>query len=117
MRKLPDITRKFHTQWQTGQQDRLWSLLRWLSPPQPVTQAAGPIHTISVLAMLGGWSLYGKIVTDHLSAVGNPNRVRLYVLALVFEWVLFALVVVGVRHHGEPVRVILGDQWCSVRQV
>jgi len=80
-------------------------------------QVAGPMHTISVLAVLGGCAFHGKILTDHLSVAQNPNRVRFYVFTLVFEWVLFVLVALGVRHRGVPVRIILGDQWRSVRQV
>jgi uncharacterized protein len=80
-------------------------------------EAAGPIHTISVLAVLGGWAFYGKILADRLSAAENPNRVHFYVVTLIFEWVLFFVVVVGVRLSGVPVRIVLGDQWRSVRQV
>jgi len=78
--------------------------------------AAGPIHTIVVLALLGSWALYGKMLVDHLSTA-NPGRVRLYVLTLFFEWLLFVLVVAGMRQSGAPVRSILGDEWRSVRQV
>jgi hypothetical protein len=80
-------------------------------------QASGPIHTIFVLAVLGGWTFYGKSLADHLNSAANPNRLRFYVLTLFFEWLLFVLVVSGVRHSGAPVRIILGDQWHSVRQV
>jgi membrane protease YdiL (CAAX protease family) len=79
--------------------------------------AAGPIHTIFVLAVLGGWTFYGKILADHLSAAANPNRMRFYVLTLFFEWFLFALVIAGVRHRGAPVLIVLGDRWQSVRQL
>ena len=70
-----------------------------------------------MLAVLGGWAFYGQILADHLSAAANPNRVRFYVLTLFFEWLLFALVVAGVRHHGAPARMVLGDRWQSVSQV
>jgi membrane protease YdiL (CAAX protease family) len=79
--------------------------------------AAGPIHTISVLAVLGGWTFWGKILADQLSAAANPNRVRFYLVTLCFEWVLFALVVAGVRRSGASVLIVLGDHWHSVRQV
>jgi len=80
-------------------------------------QAAGPIHTIFVLVVLGGWTFYGKSLADSLNSAANPNRLRFYVLTLFFEWLLFVLVVSGMRHSGAPVRIVLGDQWHSVRQV
>jgi len=79
-------------------------------------RAAGPIHTIFVLGVLGIWAFYGKILADHLSAAANPNRVRFYVLTLLFEWLLFVLVVAGMRHSGAPILLVLGDRWHSVRQ-
>jgi membrane protease YdiL (CAAX protease family) len=79
--------------------------------------AAGPVHTILVLAVLAGWTFYGKILADDLSGAANPNRVRFYSLTLLFEWVLFAFVVAGVRHSGASVLIILGDRWHSVREV
>jgi len=80
-------------------------------------QAASPIHTILVLAALGGWTYWGKIFADQLSAAANPNRVRFYVVTLFFEWLLFVLVVAGVRRSGASVLLVLGDHWHSVRQV
>jgi hypothetical protein len=80
-------------------------------------QAAGPIHTIFVLTVLGGWTFWGKALADQLRAAANPNRVRFYVLTLFFEWFLFVLVVAGVRRSGAPILVVLGDRWDSVRQV
>jgi len=80
-------------------------------------QAAGPIHTILVLAILGVWAFLGSIIADQMRAAANPHRVRFYVLTLFFEWLLFVFVVAGVRRHGAPVLIILGDQWHSVREV
>ena len=80
-------------------------------------QVASPIHTILVLAVLGGWAFWHKISADQLSAAANPNRVRFYLVTLFFEWLLFVLVVAGVRHRGASVFIVLGDHWHSVRQV
>ena len=79
--------------------------------------AAGPLHTIFVLAALGSWTLWGKILADRLNAAANPNRVRFYALTLLFEWLLFVFVVAGVRRHGASVLIVLGDHWHSIRQV
>ncbi len=81
------------------------------------SQVASSIHTILVLAALGGWAIWHKSFADQLSAAANPNRVRFYVVTLFFEWVLFVLVVAGVRRSGASVLIVLGDHWHSVRQV
>ncbi len=80
-------------------------------------QIASPIHTILVLAVLGGWASWHKISADQLSAAPNPNRIRFYLITLFFEWLLFLLVVAGVRRSGVSVLIVLGDHWRSVRQV
>jgi uncharacterized protein len=80
-------------------------------------QVASPIHTILVLAVVGGWALYFKILADQLSAAPNPNRVRFYLVSIFLEWFVFVLVVAGVRRSGAPVRLVLGDRYQSVRQV
>jgi membrane protease YdiL (CAAX protease family) len=80
-------------------------------------QIASPIHTILVLATLGGWAIWHKSFADQLSATANPNRVRFYIVTLFYEWLLFVLVVAGVRLRGTSVFVVLGDHWHSVREV
>ena len=80
-------------------------------------QAAGPLHTICVLAILGAWAFLGRIVAEQMRAAVNPHRLRFYLLTLFFEWLLFIFVVVGVRRSGAPARFVLGDRWQSIRQV
>jgi uncharacterized protein len=70
-----------------------------------------------VLAAMGGWAIWHKIFADHLSAADNPSRVRFYVVTLFYEWLLFILVVAGVRRSGASVLIVLGDHWHSFRQV
>jgi len=43
--------------------------------------------------------------------------VRFYIITLFYEWLLFILVVAGVRRSGASVLIVLGDHWRSVRQV
>src|ERR1700683_3414697 len=80
-------------------------------------QIAGPVQTILVLAAIGGWAIWHKIFADQLSAAANPNRVRFYLVTLFYEWLLFVLVVAGVRRSGASVLIVLGHHWNSVRQV
>jgi uncharacterized protein len=80
-------------------------------------RAASPIHTILVLAVMGGWTIGHKIFVDQLSATANPNRVRYYVATIFYEWLLFILVVAAVRRSGASALIVLGEHWNSVRQV
>src|SRR5437016_13098641 len=80
-------------------------------------QIAGPVHTILVLAALGGWAIWHKSFADQLSTAANPNRVRFYIVTLFYEWLLFVLVVAGVRRRGASVLIVLGDHSLSGRQV
>lgn len=80
-------------------------------------RAAGPVHTILVLAILGGWAFIGRIMADHMRVTTTPHRVRSYVITLLFEWFVFMFVVAGVRRSGASLSIILGDRWRSVRQV
>lgn len=77
-------------------------------------EVASPIHTVLVLAALGGWAFAHKISADHLRVGGHSNRVRSYLLILLFEWLLFALVMAGVWRSRTSVLIVLGDHWHSV---
>jgi len=78
---------------------------------------ASSLHTILLIAVLGGWTFWSKIHADHLRAAANPNRLQFYLTILLFEWFLFALAVAGVRLSGASVLLVLGDHWHSARQV
>ena len=66
-------------------------------------RTASPIHTVLVLAAMGGWAIGHKILADQSSATANPNRVRYYVVTIFYEWLLFVLVAAGVRRSGASV--------------
>ena len=87
------------------------------SAPDRYPQVASPIHMILVLAAMGGWAIGHKIFVYQVSATANPNRVRYYVVTIFYEWLLFVLVLAGVRRSGASVLIVLGDHWRSVRQV
>jgi membrane protease YdiL (CAAX protease family) len=80
-------------------------------------RVAGPIHTILVLVAIGAWAIGHKVFADQLSATANPNRMRFYAVTLFYEWLLFVLVVAGVRRSGASVLIVFGEYWHSVRQV
>lgn len=77
---------------------------------------AGPVHTILVIVALGAGAIWLRILADHMRAAVNPNRVNLYAHLFLLEWIMLALVILGVRLHGSPISVVLGDRWQSTRQ-
>jgi uncharacterized protein len=88
-----------------------------LPEPGRHDRIASPLHTVIVLVVLAAWAVWGKFQSDQLRAMANPNRVVLYTSTFVYEWILFAVVILGVRKHGSPLSRVLGDRWKSLRQV
>jgi membrane protease YdiL (CAAX protease family) len=86
------------------------------SASERYSQIASPIHTILVLAALGGWVIWHARFAQ-LNLTANPSRVHFYVVTMFFEWLLFVLVVAGVRRRGGSVLIVLGDHWHSARQM
>jgi CAAX protease family protein len=87
------------------------------SEPDRYRRAAGPIHTICVLAIFVLWPFLGMLMVDQMTAEAIPHRVRLYLFAIFFDWLLFAFIVAGVRSGRAPLSIVLGDRWQSARQV
>ncbi len=81
------------------------------------TQIASPLHTVIVLALLGVWAFLGKIFFDRMSAAATPYRARMYLTSICLEWVMFVIVIAGVRWNGASVLLVVGDHWRSVREV
>jgi len=88
-----------------------------VSAPERYPWVASPVHTILVLAALGGWAVWHKISADHLSAGADGNRVRYYAVTILFEWMVLALVVAGVRRNGGSLLSVFGEHWRSAWQV
>ncbi|MGH9704030.1 MAG: CPBP family intramembrane glutamic endopeptidase [Candidatus Acidiferrales bacterium] len=78
---------------------------------------ASPWHTILLLVALAAWSAWGKFHADQMRAAANPGRLGLYAQTFAFEWILFAVMILGLRRHGSPFSSVLGERWKSLRQV
>lgn len=85
--------------------------------PQRYPRIASSIHMVVVLAIMGGWTFWQKIRMDRLSVAAHPDRLQGYVLGICFEWVLFAVVLAGLRRRTGSFRIVLGDRWHSRRQL
>jgi membrane protease YdiL (CAAX protease family) len=77
---------------------------------------ASPIHLLIVLAMMGFWAYRGVADADVL-VHGRINRVVFYVVAMVFEWLMLGVVLLGVRLHHSPMSTVLGERWRSMKEI
>lgn len=91
------------------------------APPPPDSdryrRVAAPLHTILVLAAVGFWAFRGAIRADQLRAAVNLSRAGLYERTMLFEWLMFAFIILGVKLNGSSLLTVLGDRWRSALQV
>lgn len=80
-------------------------------------RVAAPLHTVLVLAASGAWAWRGVLNAEHLRGAANLNRIGMYGRTMLFEWLLFGFVLLGVKLNGTPLRAVLGERWSSFRQV
>jgi uncharacterized protein len=80
-------------------------------------RVAAPLHTVLVLAALGAWALQGIVNSEYMRRAVNPDRIGMYWRTMLFEWLMFGFVILGVKLNGTSVLAVLGERWSSVRQV
>src|SRR4029077_7351259 len=54
------------------------------------------------------------LTSGQLRMVDHPNRIALYLTTIVWEWILTAYVLVGVRRYGTSLDEVTGGKWKSV---
>jgi uncharacterized protein len=86
------------------------------SPPKTHAPVASLWHTCVVLMVIGALAFRGKLQADHMRAVVNPDRISMYEHTILFEWLVFVLVLAGVWLRGSSLLTVLGDHWRSVRE-
>ena len=78
---------------------------------------ASPIHTISLLLILGVWAFISWFAAGRIRVTANPHRVPMYLLTMFSECLVFAYVLAGVRRTGASISCVLGNRWSSGRQL
>ncbi len=73
---------------------------------------ASPLHTLALLAILATLAIRGILNANQMHASASSN-VPLYLRTIATEWLLFALVLAGVRLAGTPLALVLGPRWRS----
>src|SRR5208283_2132659 len=87
------------------------------SPTIPSPPVASRIHTLGLLGIIAAWAWFGVITAERLRANAGPRSPLLvaYWASAIFEWLIVAYVVVGVRRHGGSLRELIGGSWARAR--
>ena len=90
-----------------------------IAPPESerYRRVAAPLHTVLVLAASGAWAWRGFLNAEHFRSAVSPNRIGMYGRTMLFEWLLFGFVILGVKLNGTPLLAVLGERWNSARAV
>ena len=78
---------------------------------------ASPWHTAVVLGVEIALAIRGYLRAGQMRAAIHPDRMSLYGRTLFFQWMVFGLVIVGVRLYGASVYTVLGERWRSLHQL
>jgi hypothetical protein len=83
----------------------------------PIPPVASRIHTIGLLGIIAAWAWFGVITAARLRAIAGPRPplIVAYWASAIFEWLIVAYVVVGVRRHGGSLRELIGGSWGRAR--
>jgi membrane protease YdiL (CAAX protease family) len=84
---------------------------------KPRTPVAGPLHTLVFLLILFGSASLMYVSAGRMRAVEQPSRVLFYVTTIVWEWLLMAYILVGVRLHHTPLLEVMGARWTRAKDV
>lgn len=92
------------------------------SSPQPFAanpyqRIAAPLHLLLVLFLLAVSIYLGRIRADQLRAAVNPDHVNAYLRIILTEWIVLAVVLLGVWFSGSSLFSVLGEKWRSVGQL
>jgi len=80
----------------------------------PNAPVAGVLHTCALVAILLSGSGLMYLTSGQLRMVDHPNRIALYLTTIVWEWILTAYVLVGVRRYGTSLEEVTGAKWKNV---
>lgn len=100
-----------------GRRDFMGTVVTAPSASSQYVRIASPLHTILVLVVQAALALRTMIRVGHMSTAANVDRVQLYERTILFQLLMFGLVLLGVKLSGSPLASVLGDRWRSVSEV
>jgi uncharacterized protein len=84
----------------------------------PRSRLLAPLwHTALVIAALAVNAYSGWLHSAKLRESTTVNRPALYLRTIIVEWLILALVLLGVRLHKSPLSIVLGERWRSASRI
>lgn len=87
------------------------------APPDNGQPIASRLHTLIVIAAVAAWAYVGALTAGQNGSELHPHRIRLYLISIGGEWLMFALILFGVWRAGTPLRRVVGERWRSAREL
>lgn len=84
-----------------------------LPAASPYAPAASYLHTALLVVVLLAIGLFGAWATKYMPQVKQGSPLPQYIQTILMQWILFGLVVWGLRRRGTSLREILGKPWQS----
>jgi uncharacterized protein len=81
------------------------------SSKQRFEAIASPLHTVVLLLILTGITVFGYYSLHRAEGLQVVNRLRFYLPTLIWEWLVFGYIYWGVRRHGKTFRDVAGERW------
>jgi membrane protease YdiL (CAAX protease family) len=82
-------------------------------PKEGFRPVAAAWHTVVILAAIAAAAIRGSLSAEHMRSLGNADRVKIYERTIFFEWLMLALVLLGVWLKGSSLLTVLGEKWRS----
>jgi uncharacterized protein len=74
-------------------------------------------HTLFIVLAVAFWAYRATFSAAQARIGVGPSRPFMYLRTMLFEWLLLAIVIVGVRLHRAPLQAIFGQRWRSIADV
>jgi len=86
------------------------------APDEKFQKVASPWHMVLILFLQAGLVIRGLLRAGQLRAMENAERIAIYERTIFFQWLVFFLVLAGLRLRGTSFYAVLGERWRSLRQ-
>lgn len=85
------------------------------APVQPRTAIAPVWHTVLLILLQLALAFSGAANAGRARAAAHPNRIAIYAVTIVVQWITVAFIYYGLRRRGNSLRDLIGGKWNSAK--